>query len=66
MAVAPKRDARKDSETRAAAAKVERTNAALRAGGIDYRVEPGLPFDAKAFAVAALKRWPRVMAKLAE
>ncbi|WP_029351125.1 hypothetical protein [Bosea sp. 117] len=45
---------------------VERTNAALRAGGLGYQVGPNGPFDAEAFADAALKRWPRVMAKLGE
>ncbi|WAC27447.1 hypothetical protein [Ancylobacter sp. SL191] len=43
-----------------------RTNAALREGGIDYQVEPGQDFDAKAFTKAALKRWQKVAARLAE
>ncbi len=43
-----------------------RTNAALREGGIDYKVEPGRDFDAKAFTKAALKRWQKVAARLAE
>ena len=45
---------------------VDRVNAALREGGIDYRVEPGATFGAKAFTEAALKRWSKVAARLAE
>ncbi|HEY9213591.1 MAG TPA: hypothetical protein VIQ29_12185 [Ancylobacter sp.] len=43
-----------------------RTNTALREGGIDYQVPPGATFDAKAFTEAALKRWSKVAARLAE
>lgn len=49
-----------------AVAGLARTNAALREGGIDYQVEPGQDFDAKAFTKAALKRWQKVAARLAE
>lgn len=45
---------------------VERMNATLRESGVDYRVEPGAAFDAKAFTKAALKRWQKVAARLAE
>lgn len=45
---------------------VDGVNAALREGGIDYRIEPGATFDAKAFTEAALKRWKKVAARLAE
>lgn len=43
-----------------------RTNAALRAGGIDYQIEPDGAFDPKAFTTAALKRWRKVADRLAE
>ena len=43
-----------------------RVNATLRESGVDYRVEPGATFDVKAFTSAALKRWPKIAARLAE
>lgn len=44
----------------------QRTNAALREGGIDYQVPAGGAFDARAFAEAVMARWPKVMQKLGE
>lgn len=44
----------------------ERVNATLRESGIQYRVEPGASFDVKAFTAAALRRWPKIAARLAE
>ncbi|WP_143007051.1 hypothetical protein [Ancylobacter rudongensis] len=44
----------------------QRTNAALREGGIDYQVPAGGAFDAKVFTTAALKRWRKVASRLAE
>ena len=49
-----------------AAEQVDGVNAALRKGGIDYCVEAGESFDAKAFTTAAMKRWSKVLARLAE
>jgi len=43
-----------------------RTNAALREGKIDYQIPIGGVFDARAFTSAALKRWKKVAARLAE
>lgn len=45
---------------------VARINAALKAAGMDYRVDSDGTFDVTAFTRASIKRWPHVTAKLAQ
>lgn len=46
--------------------RIERANEANKLNGIDYQIDPERGLDAKAFGRAALKRWPKITAKLAE
>lgn len=48
------------------ATEVARMQAALDAGGLDVRADENGRIDPAAFANAVLKRWPKVMKKLAE
>ncbi|WP_281493575.1 hypothetical protein [Ancylobacter koreensis] len=43
-----------------------RVQAALEAGGFAVKVDEAGEFDARAFAEAAMARWPKVMKKLGE
>ena len=65
MSVARKSQDHSTAKTHASD-EVTRVNATLRESGVDYQIEPGATFDMKAFTSAALKRWPKIAAKLAE
>ena len=46
--------------------RIERANEAYKLNVIDYQTDPERRFDGKAFGKAMLKRFPKILAKLAE
>lgn len=57
---------RPQDEVASTLSNAERTKAALRAGGIDARVNDDGTIDAVSFVTGARKRWTKVINKLAE